>query len=395
MHTITIANLDIVFGPSPPQALALMDQGVDRKQIKNQTSNTIALQGVNLFVDQGEIFVIMGESEAGKSTLLRAINGLISLTRGAVNICVHNPQPKHFSIAGAEPKLLRLIRTQYISMVLQKSALFQWKNILENVSLGLEIAGVKKSEREQRAYETLKLLGLSDYYLHYPKDLSSSMQQRVNLARALATNAPILLMDEPFFSLEPLLKCQLQQELLHMKKYLKKTIIFVTNDLSEAFKIASRIAIMHEGKMIQVDRPQELLSHPKNKYVREFLQHADHTQLLRAHTIMTNMNELQTNSDHSAVFLDDGGTFRCLLDNQGRPRRSICGDIEGRIIPWTLFQCGTFSENDIILGHEYLSIKELISAMGRTKRPMIIQDKSGKMIGAITSDSIIRALANK
>lgn len=395
MHTISIADLDIVFGPSPSRALSLLDQGQNRQLIKEKTGQIIGVQGVNLFINQGEIFVIMGLSGSGKSTLLRAINGLIPISRGAINISVDGPVPQHFSIADADSQMLRQVRTQHIAMVFQKFALLPWKNVSDNVSLGLEVAGVKRAEREQRVYETLKLVGLQNWSNHYPKDLSGGMQQRVGLARALATNVPILLMDEPFSALDPLLKCHLQQELLHLQKNLEKTILFVTHDLEEALKIGSRIAIMQEGQIIQIASPEDLIANPKNKYVREFVQHIDHTRLLRARAIMTSVTELEFSDDHSSVALDARGNFRCLLDTDGRPRRSICGDLEGRIIPWTLFQCGTFNENDIILGHEHLTIKDLIGAIGQTKRPMIIQDKTGKMVGAVTTDSIMKALSTK
>jgi glycine betaine/proline transport system ATP-binding protein len=395
MHTISIADLDIIFGTSPARALGLLDQGLSRQQIKEKTGHIVGVNQANLSIHQGEIFVLMGLSGSGKSTLLRAINGLMPISRGSINLMIDGPRPEHFSIADADAGTLRHLRTRHVAMVFQKNSLLPWKTVLENVGLGLEIAGVKKIERDQRARETLELVGLGSWALQYPADLSGGMQQRVGLARALATKAPILLMDEPFSALDPVLKNHLQQELLRLQKSLQKTILFVTHDLDEALKIGTRIAIMQEGKIIQIGTPEDVVARPKSQYVKDFVQNIDQTRLLRARAIMTSIGELKYSNDHMSVFLDQSGVYRCLLDENGRPRRSVCGDLEGRIVPWTLFQSGSFNENDIILGHEHLTIKDVIGAVGRTKRPMIIQDKSGKMVGAVTTDSIMTALSTK
>jgi glycine betaine/proline transport system ATP-binding protein len=395
MHTISIADLDIVFAKSPSPALALLDQGLSRQQIKERTGLVVGVSQANLSINQGEIFVLMGLSGSGKSTLLRAINGLIPITRGAINLLIDTSHPENFSIAEADMATLRRLRRNHVAMVFQKFALLPWKTVLDNVGLGLEIAGVKKIEREQRSREILELVGLGSWAHQYPRDLSGGMQQRVGLGRALATNAPILLMDEPFSALDPVLKGHLQQELLRLQKTLKKTIVFVTHDLEEALKIGSRVGIMQDGKIIQIGTPEEVVAGPKSQYVKDFVQNIDQTRLLRARAIMTSIGQLKFSNDQMSVTLDQSGVYRCLLDENGRPRRSVCNDLEGRIVPWTLFKSGSFNENDIILGHEHLLIKDVINAVGRTKRPMIIQDKSGKMVGAVTTDSIMNALSMK
>ncbi len=202
-------------------------------------------------------------------------------------------------------------------------------------------------------------------------------------------------MDEPFSALDPLIKCHLQNELLNLQKSLHKTIVFVTHDLAEALKIGTRIAIMQEGSIIQIGTADEIFLKPKNDVVKNFISHIDHTKLLKAKALMTSIKDLKIHHNDASIVLDSSGAYRCLLDETGRPRRSLCHDAEGRIVPWTLFQSGTFCENDLVLGHEYLLIKDIINAVGRTKRPMVIQDQAGKMVGAINQDSILQALSTK
>lgn len=391
---IEISELDIIFGNNPRIALALLDEGKSRQEIMERCQQIVGVENVTLSVNAGEIFVLMGLSGSGKSTLLRSINGLLPISRGQITISVQeNGQVHHVRLASADRETLRSLRMHHIAMVFQTPALMPWKTVAQNVAFGLEIANMNKDTIEQKVKDHLAMVGLSNWADHYPKDLSGGMQQRVGLARALATDAEILLMDEPFSALDPLIRCHLHQELLQLQKALNKTIVFVTHDLDEALKLGSRIAIMQDGKIIQVGRAEEIVGNPKTLYVKNFVATIDQTRLLRAKTIMTALAELDIDKNDSSVMLDQSGVYRCLLDESGRPRRSLCRDMEGRIIPWTLFQSGTFNENDIIMGNEYLMIKDVIEAVGRTRRPMVIQDKSGKMIGAVTTDSILNALA--
>lgn len=396
MSIIDISGLDIVFGNHPKRALLEIDLGKSRQEIVEKCGQIVGVQNVTLSINPGEIFVLMGLSGSGKSTLLRAINGLLPITRGQINIVVgQGASEQRVRIWDADEATLRQLRMRHIAMVFQNFALLPWKSVFHNVAFGLEIAHTNKMLIEQKVKESLALVGLSNWAHHFPHQLSGGMQQRVGLARALATDASILLMDEPFSALDPLIRSHLQQELIHLQKTLNKTILFVTHDLDEALRLGSRIAIMQDGKVIQIGHAEEIVSNPKTPYVKNFVAHIDQTRLIRAKSIMTAISELKINESDSSVFLDRTGNYRCLLDENGRPRRSVCGDIEGRIIPWTLFQSGSFSQNDIILGSEYLMIKDVIDAVGRTKRPMVIQDKNGKMIGAVTTDSILNALATR
>lgn len=394
MSIIEISKLDVVFGKNSKLALPLLDAGKSRQEIIESCGQIVGVENASFTVNAGEIFVLMGLSGSGKSTLLRAINGLVPISRGQITITIaEDGDTHHVRVADADAEILRTLRMHHLTMVFQNSALMPWKTVAQNVAFGLELAQAPKSAIEQKVKEMLAMVGLSQWAHHYPRQLSGGMQQRVGIARALATNASIVLMDEPFSALDPLIKSQMQQELLHLQRTLNKTIMFVTHDLDEALKIGNRIAIMQDGKIIQIGRAEDIVSNPKTIYVKNFVANIDQTRLLRAKTIMTSISELTINQADSSVLLDCSGVYRCLLDESGRPRRSLCGDLEGRIIPWTLFQSGTFNQNDIILGNEYLMIKDVIKAVGRTKRPMVIQDKSGKMIGAVTTDSILNALA--
>lgn len=393
---IDIANLDIVFGNNPKLALSLLDQGKSRSEIKESCGQLIAAHDINLTINRGEIFVLMGLSGSGKSTLLRAINGLLPISRGQISLFLREgDDTKTYRLADIDEHTLRHIRTHHIAMVFQQAALLPWRSVESNVAFGLELKGLPKHEIDKKVAKSLSLVGLSQWAHHIPSELSGGMQQRVGLARALATDAEILLMDEPFSALDPLIRSHLQQELLLLQKSLHKTIIFVSHDLDEALKIGSRIAIMQDGAIVQMGKAEEIIAQPKTNVVRNFVAHIDQTKLLRAKALMTAMDELKKNESDTSVMLDGTGNFRCLLDENGRPRRSLCHDIEGRIIPWTLYQSGTFSEYDIVLGNEHLMIKDVIDVVGRTKRPMVIQDQSGKMIGVITTESILEALSSK
>lgn len=396
MNIIAISNLDIVFGKKPEHALSMLDKGCDRNEIKNTTGNIVGVQNVSLSINSGEIFILMGLSGSGKSTLLRAVNGLNKITRGEVEICIPTEgETKIFQMRNADAETIRHVRTNHVAMVFQKFALLPWKTVAENVAFGLEIAKMDKQRISSRINKSLKMVGLNQWADRYPSELSGGMQQRVGLARALATDADILLMDEPFSALDPLIRTHLQQELLHLQKALNKTILFVTHDLDEALKLGGRIAIMQDGKIIQVGHAEDIVKRPKTQYVKDFVAHIDQIKILKAKAIMTSMADLKFNEPECSVQLDQRGEYRCLLDDRGRPRISLCGSAKGRMVPWVLFQSGSFTENDIVLGNEHLPIKEVIGALGRTKRPMVIQDQSGKMVGAITADSLFSALANQ
>jgi glycine betaine/proline transport system ATP-binding protein len=276
-------KVDIVFGAAPKRALSLMDQGLSRAEIKEKTGQVLGVSNCTLDVHEGEILVLMGLSGSGKSTLLRAVNGLNPVIRGE---CVVRQDGRWVNAQTCSAAELRALRGQYISMVFQQFALLPWRTVAENVGLGLELAGIAPAERAAKVKAQLDLVGLGDWAERKVGELSGGMQQRVGLARAFATEAPILLMDEPFSALDPLIRARLQDELLDLQKRLRRTIIFVSHDLDEAVKLGRRIAIMEGGRIIQVGTPQEIILHPADDYVSDFVAHMNPMGVLRAAEVM-------------------------------------------------------------------------------------------------------------
>ncbi|TVV39607.1 choline ABC transporter ATP-binding protein [Thalassolituus sp. C2-1] len=286
---IEIKHLDVVFGPQPQEALALLDQGLDREQVRAQSGSLIAVKDASLTVKRGEICVLMGLSGSGKSSLLRCINGLNPVARGAVNI-EHDGEMLDFASADAQTQ--RDIRMRRISMVFQKFALMPWLTVEQNVAMPLELQGLPKAEIKRRVSEQLEVVGLAEWRKLKPGKLSGGMQQRVGLARALAVESDILLMDEPFSALDPLIRTQLQDELLQLQEKLKKTIIFVSHDLDEALKLGSHIAIMKDGEIVQHGKPESIVLNPANDYVRDFVAHTNPLNVLRAVSIMRELSDM-------------------------------------------------------------------------------------------------------
>lgn len=280
---VTFDNVSIVFGDTPATALPLMDAGQERSEIQSATGQILGVHNCSLSVDEGEILVLMGLSGSGKSTLLRAVNGLNPVVRGDVKV-MWQGQPT--SVTQADKKTLRDLRLNHIAMVFQQFGLLPWRSVRENVGLGLELGGMGKAERQAKVDTQLALVGLSDWAERKVGELSGGMQQRVGLARAFVTDAPVLLMDEPFSALDPLIRSRLQDELLDLQKQLNRTIIFVSHDLDEAFKIGNRIAIMEGGRIVQCGTPQQIFTNPANEYVADFVAHMNPLGVLCARDVM-------------------------------------------------------------------------------------------------------------
>ncbi|WP_343116772.1 choline ABC transporter ATP-binding protein [Ostreiculturibacter nitratireducens] len=276
-------KVSIVFGDKPSRALPLMDEGKTRAEIQEATGQVLGVHDCSLSVETGEILVLMGLSGSGKSTLLRAVNGLNPVVRGDVRV---DDGSGMVSVTHANPAKLRELRLSRIAMVFQQFGLLPWRTVAENVGLGLELAGLSASERAGRIAGQLDLVGLSDWADRKVGELSGGMQQRVGLARAFATEAPILLMDEPFSALDPLIRTHLQDELLDLQKSLKRTIIFVSHDLDEAFKIGNRIALMEGGRIVQCGTAREIFSSPASDYVADFVAHMNPMGVLTARDVM-------------------------------------------------------------------------------------------------------------
>ena len=272
-------NVSIVFGNNPDAALPLMDAGKTRAEVQEATGQILGVHDCSLTVEEGEILVLMGLSGSGKSTLLRAVNGLNPVARGSVR--VHDGDWS-CNVSQSSASELRRVRMECVSMVFQQFGLLPWRRVRENVGLGLELAGMPTAERIRTIDKQLDLVGLTDWADHRVSELSGGMQQRVGLARAFATEAPILLMDEPFSALDPLIRARLQDELLELQQRLKRTIVFVSHDLDEAFKLGQRIAIMEGGRIIQCGTPADIFNNPVNEYVTDFVAHMNPLGVLTA-----------------------------------------------------------------------------------------------------------------
>lgn len=279
MSKVRVEHLTKVFGKKSQQALAMVKENKSKNEIVEKTGATVGVYDASFEVNEGEIFVIMGLSGSGKSTLIRLLNRLIEPSSG--NIYIDGED-----VSKMTKEQLREVRRHKINMVFQNFGLFPQRTILENTEYGLEVRGVPKEERRQRAEKALDNSGLLSFKDQYPNQLSGGMQQRVGLARALANDPEILLMDEAFSALDPLIRREMQDELLELQQRVQKTIIFITHDLNEALRIGDRIALMKDGQIMQIGTGEEILTNPANDFVREFVEDVDRSKVLTAENIM-------------------------------------------------------------------------------------------------------------
>ncbi|WP_297203786.1 glycine betaine/L-proline ABC transporter ATP-binding protein ProV [uncultured Pluralibacter sp.] len=275
---LEVKNLYRIFGEHPQRAFKYIEQGLQKDKILEKTGLSLGVIDASLTIEEGEIFVIMGLSGSGKSTMVRLLNRLIEPTRGQVLI-------DGIDIAKISDAELREVRRKKIAMVFQSFALMPHLNVLDNTAFGMELAGISASERREKALEALKQVGLENYAQSYPDELSGGMRQRVGLARALAINPDILLMDEAFSALDPLIRTEMQDELVKLQARHQRTVVFISHDLDEAMRIGDRIAIMQNGKVVQVGTPDEILNNPANDYVRTFFRGVDISQVFSAKDI--------------------------------------------------------------------------------------------------------------
>ena len=319
---VSFRSVDIIFGAEQTRALELLDKGGTREAILEETNAVLGVANASIDIHEGEICVLMGLSGSGKSTLVRAVNGLNKVTRGKVLV---SHQGGQVDVASCDATTLRNMRMSRIAMVFQQFALLPWRTVEENVGLGLELKGMNKAERGPIVDEKLKLVDLYQWKDKYAHELSGGMQQRVGLARAFATDADILLMDEPFSALDPLIRNHLQDFLLDLQRELKKTIIFVSHDLDEALKIGNHIAIMEGGHIVQYGEPEDIVLNPSNEYVAEFVAHMNPLNVLQGASFMTPLADLKR--DGNDVILDGKGHIRVTLNGNDEP---IAASFDGK-----------------------------------------------------------------
>jgi glycine betaine/proline transport system ATP-binding protein len=389
-NAVTIEHLDVIFGTKNQQAIQLLDQGKCRQEIIEETGLVVGVNNVSLDVKEGEICVLMGLSGSGKSSLLRAVNGLNKITRGSLKI---KDGDQEVDLAKCDEPTLRRLRTDRVSMVFQKFALMPWLSVLDNVAFGLEMQGLAKKVRLQRASEKLEMVGLSEWQHKFPHELSGGMQQRVGLARAFAMDSDILLMDEPFSALDPLIRAQLQDELLLLQSKLNKTIIFVSHDLDEALKIGSRIAIMESGKLIQYGRPEQIVLTPEPQYVRDFVAHTTPLNVLKGRSLMraadniTCIDEKWQLSIHADLWIEHSKSKSGWL---------VSGSHPFNIIDWQQGEIdfSQLTRNDIVLTTPDINMRQAIEIRYLTGNPVVLIEH-GQFVGALDDDNFYHALLGK
>lgn len=325
---VSFQNVSIVFGDADKKALELVDAGKTRAEIREATGATLGVANASLDVREGEIAVLMGLSGSGKSTLIRAVNGLAPISRGRV---VVDTGRGAVDIAEGGSRRLRELRRHEVAMVFQQFALLPWRSVVDNVALGLQFAGMSRTERRRQALEKLEIVGLQDWAHSRVGELSGGMQQRVGLARAFATDAPVLLMDEPFSALDPLIRAKLQDELLESQRRFKKTIIFVSHDLDEAFKLGNRIAIMEGGHIVQVGTVSEIVRKPSGPYVAEFVAHVNPMNVLTAQDAMASMEGVSMDTPIASAVQPDTPLRRVMEMLRSRGGEVLISD-RGRVV---------------------------------------------------------------
>ncbi len=384
MDAITIENLDVVFGQQQSQALNLLDQGKSRQEIIDETGQVVGVDNVSLSVKRGEICVLMGLSGSGKSSLLRTVNGLNDISRGSLKI---KDGDDMVELANCDEQTLRHLRTHRVSMVFQKFALMPWLSVLDNVAFGLEMKGIGKAERRKQAREQLEMVGLSEWENKFPHELSGGMQQRVGLARAFSMDTDILLMDEPFSALDPLIRAQLQDELILLQEKLNKTILFVSHDLDEALKIGNNIAIMESGKLIQHGKPEQIILTPETDYVADFVAHTNPLNVLKGRSLMQSTDAL-VREDERVLICPDRGIW---VMQEPRGLRLI--DTDKLLIIWDCESSNLddVKENSLVQVSPDISMREAIELKQRTNQPLLMVEDN-KLVGVLSDNELYDAL---
>lgn len=388
MSSIKVKNLTKVYGRRPKQAIKYLEEGKTKAEILELTGMTVGVNQATFEVKSGEIFVIMGLSGSGKSTLVRMFNRLVEPTSGEILLDGKD-------ITKMEKDELRDVRRKKMSMVFQNFALLPHRTILQNTEFGLEIQGISKEERKEKAKKALELVGLKEYMDMYPNELSGGMQQRVGLARALANDPDILLMDEAFSALDPLIRKDMQDELMELHQTLNKTIIFITHDLNEALRIGDRIALMKDGNIVQIGTAEDILINPADAYVEKFVEDVDLAKVLTAGHVMKRPETVRIDrGPHMAlkIMKDNGVSTVYVVDNQKKFLGIVTADDAARAIQEQLSLQDVLTE-DVPTVTEDTLIGDIFEPMTDAKAPLSVVDDENRLVGIVVRGSVIGALA--
>ncbi|MGG1444624.1 glycine betaine/L-proline ABC transporter ATP-binding protein ProV [Brevibacillus laterosporus] len=389
MPIIEVKNLTKVFGRDPKKVLPLLNEGWTKEKILKETKMTVGVNQASFSIEAGEIFVIMGLSGSGKSTLVRLLNRLIEPTDGHVFI-------NGKDIVSLNHEDLRDVRRKNITMVFQKFALFPHRTVLENVEYGLEVSGIPKAERQEKAMKSLELVGLKGWENSLPDQLSGGMQQRVGLARGLANDPDVLLMDEAFSALDPLIRKEMQDELLELQSKMKKTIIFITHDLDEALRIGDRIALMKDGNVVQVGTPEEILTNPANKYVERFVEDVDLSKVLTATHVMKRPETitLERGPRVALQFMQERGVSTLyVVDTHKRLLGAITADDAVQAVKEGKKLADILIKEEVPTVAPDTVLNDLFDTVSSTRVPVAVVDEGNRLQGIIIRGAVLAALS--
>lgn len=388
MAAITVTDLYKIFGKNPSKAIPLLKDGKSKEEILDETGLTVAIDKASFEVQQQETFVIMGLSGSGKSTVLRCLNRLIEPTQGDVLI-----GDDQFNIMDVDKDKLLELRRKHMSMVFQNFGLFPHRSVLNNVAYGLEIGGMDKDERNEKAIESIEMVGLKGYEHKMPNELSGGMQQRVGLARALANDPEILLMDEAFSALDPLIRADMQDELLELQRKMHKTIVFITHDLDEALKIGDRIAIMKEGAIIQIGTPEQILTEPEDDYVKAFVQNVDRTKIITAKTIMRKAPTINIKKDGPGVAVrkmkQEGISSIYAIDQDRKYLGIVTIDDAAELQKKEVKSVDDIIRDEAGTATPETQVKRLLADVMTSSYPVAVLDEKNRLEGIVDRASII------
>ena len=389
---ISCRNVWKIFGPDPQHALNFIKDGMTKEEVLEQTGHVIAVRDVSFEVHEGEVFVVMGLSGSGKSTIVRCLNRLIEPTMGQILI-------DGADLAAMNEKDLRQTRRHKVSMVFQHFALFPHRSIADNVAYGLEVQGINKAQRHEQAREVINMVGLKGWENSYPHELSGGMQQRVGLARALTVNPEILLMDEPFSALDPLIRRQMQDEFLNLITKVHKTIIFITHDLGEALKMGERIVIMKDGEIVQIGKPEEIVVDPADEYVTEFVRDVPRSKVVPVRNIMKEpevtlyswqgpkvaIHEMRQKDVQYAFIMDPGRRLRGVITLDEARQAIKKGVIRlSKMVKGNALQIGPDQP-----------IEEVIPLAAATDNPVAVIDEDERLIGEVPRTELLLGMTGK
>ena len=393
MAKIRVEGLYKIFGPNPKKALQMLSKGRTKDEIMAETRHGVGVNNASFEVKEGEIVVVMGLSGSGKSTLVRCLNRLITPTAGKVLVDGQD-------VATMGDEELRQLRQRKMGMVFQNFALFPHRTVLENAAMGLEIQGMEKGERLRRAEEALGLVGLEGWGHSYPRQLSGGMQQRVGLARALALSPDILLMDEAFSALDPLIRRDMQDELINLQERMHKTIVFISHDLDEALKLGDRIILMKDGAIVQVGTPEQILTSPADEYVARFVEDVDITKVLTAESVMKRSEavaDLRTDGPRAALrkMRKHNIAHLFVVDHNHRLVGIVSADAAANLAARGEEQLAEAICTEIKTVFPDTPAQDLFGIMADLPYPLAVVDENNKFKGLIVRGTLVAALAER